>query len=172
MHSSHIASYKKVPLPRPKTLALKYIVFWGSLQKIFCVGYLQFSGFFSVVQVHLQQLYCHLWQNARAQFEFLQYLWFFSVQRFSFKITQQFSSSAFWYVDAQHMPCTYSYLWVCAFVLTRRNLKMCLLIADIWHIFCLTGPVCIFDACKIKHNWRESVVKGNKWKEQKCSEAY
>lgn len=33
-------------------------------------------------------------------------------------------------------------------------------------LFCLNGPVCIFDAWKIKRNWGESVVKGNKYKEQ------
>lgn len=34
-------------------------------------------------------------------------------------------------------------------------------------VFYFNGPVCIFVAWKIKHNWGESVVKGSEYKEEK-----
>lgn len=119
-----------------------------------------------MVQVHSQQLYCHLWQNARAQFEFVQYL------RFSFcpKIFIQYHTAIF-LICLLICGCTTHALYILIFVsvcisFNTEKLENVFTYSRYLIFFCLNGPVSIFDAWKIKCNWGQSVVKGNKYKEQ------
>lgn len=119
-----------------------------------------------MVQVHSQQLYCHLRQNTRAQFESLQYLHF----SFCPKTFIQYHTAIF-LICFLIRGCTTHALDILIFVsvcicLNTEKLENVFTYSQYLIPFCLNGPVCIFDAWKTKRNWGKSVVKGNKYKEQ------
>lgn len=137
-----------------KNLTVKKHTFLRKSTKIFCVGYLQFSGFFPMVQVHSQQLYCHLWQNARAQFKFLQYFHFFFLSQ-DFHSISHTAIFLIWFLVC---GCTTHALHILLFVsvcicFNKAKLENVFSFSRYLILFCLNGPVCIFDAWKIKCNW-------------------
>lgn len=126
----------------------------GSLEKVACVvtPWVFFSEVFSMVRVHWQQLYCRLWQPARAPSGSPRHLYF----SFWTKIFIQYHTviflSSFSIGAWTHNTCLHIHLFMSVCIRwNTENLDNVLTSSRYLVLFCLNGLVCTFLAWKIKH---------------------